>query len=85
MAHRQGPAVEHLRLTSQFQDLALSPDGRKIAFTARGEVFAASAKEGGDASRVTMTAGGESAVTWSPDSRKLVYSSERDGAPRLVL
>jgi len=80
-----GPAVEHLRLTSQFQDLALSPDGKKIAFTARGEVFAASAKDGGDASRVTMTAGGESAVAWSPDSRKLVYSSERDGAPRLVL
>ena len=73
-----GPAVEHLRLTSQFQDLALSPDGKKVAFAARGEIFAASAKDGGDAARVTTTAAPESQVVWSPDSRKLVYSSERD-------
>ena len=88
-----GPAVEHLRLTSQFQDLALSPDGKKIVFTARGEVFAASAKDGGDAARITMTPAPEQAPAWSPDSRTLVYSSERDpanptagsGAARLVL
>jgi tricorn protease len=80
-----GPAVEHLRLTNQFQDLALSPDGKKVAFAARGEIFAASAKDGGDAARVTMTAGPESKVAWSPDSRKLVYSSEREGAARLFL
>jgi tricorn protease len=80
-----GPAVEHLRLTNQFQDLALSPDGKKVAFAARGEIFAAPAKDGGDAARVTTTAAPESQVVWSPDSRKLVYSSERDLAARLVL
>ncbi len=80
-----GPAVEHLRLTSQFGDLVLSPDGRKVAFTARGEVFAAAAKDGGDAARVTMTPAAEAQLAWSPDSRRLVYSSERDGAPRLVI
>src|SRR6185369_9687772 len=79
-----GPAIEHLRLTNQFQDLALSPDGKKIAFAARGEIFAASAKDGGDAARVTMTAAPESAVAWSPDSRRIVYSSERGGPARLV-
>ena len=42
-----------LRLTQGFQELALAPDGRKVAFVARGEVFAASAKDGGDAERVT--------------------------------
>ena len=52
-----GPATEHLRLTNQFQDLALSPDGKKVAFAARGEIFAASAKDGGDAARVTHDAG----------------------------
>ena len=88
-----GPAAEHLRLTSQFQDLALSPDGKKIAFAARGEIFAASAKDGGDAARITMTAAPEQEVAWSPDSRRLVYASERSaanpasgsGAARLVL
>src|SRR6185369_12845316 len=27
-----GPSVEHLRLTDQIQELALSPDGKKVAF-----------------------------------------------------
>src|SRR5207247_5540009 len=35
-----GPSVEHLRLTDQIQELALSPDGKKVAFVVRGEVFA---------------------------------------------
>ena len=74
-----GPATDHLRLTSQFQDLALSPDGKKVAFAARGEIFAASAKDGGDAARVTMTPAAESQVAWSPDSRRIVYASERSG------
>jgi tricorn protease len=80
-----GPAVEHVRLTNTFQDLALSPDGKKIAFAARGEIFAASAKDGGDAARITMTAAAEQEPAWSPDSRTLVYTSERNGAARLVL
>jgi tricorn protease len=78
-----GPAAEHLRLTNGFQDLALSPDGKKVAFAARGEIFAASAKDGGDAARVTMTAAPEARAAWSPDSRRLVYSSERSGPARL--
>ena len=41
-ARRPSPSLEHVTLTNGFQDLALSPDGRKIAFVARGEVWAAS-------------------------------------------
>ncbi len=80
-----GPAVDHVRLTAQFEDLALSPDGKKVAFAARGEIFAASAKDGGDAVRVTMTPAGESHVAWSPDSKKIVYASESAGPPRLFV
>ena len=80
MGAPSGPATEHLRLTAPFQDLALSPDGKKVAFSARGEIFAASAKDGGDAARVTMTAAPESEVAWSPDSKKIVYSSERSAS-----
>jgi tricorn protease len=78
-----GPSVEHLTLTSGFQDLALSPDGKKVAFVARGEVFAASSKDGGDAARVTATPAREQQLTWTPDSRSLIYVSSRDGAPHL--
>lgn len=80
-----GPGVEHVTLTSDFSDLALSPDGKKLAFVARGEVFAAPAKEGGDAVRVTRTPAGESDPAWAPDSRRLAYVSERDGTPHLFV
>ncbi|HET7553749.1 MAG TPA: LpqB family beta-propeller domain-containing protein [Gemmatimonadaceae bacterium] len=80
-----GPGIEHLALTRQFRDLALSPDGKKIAFVVRGEVFAASAKDGGDAARVTTTPASESQVVWSPDSRRLAYVSDRDGASHLYI
>ena len=80
-----GPAVEHLALSSQFQELALSPDGKKVALVVRGEVFAASAKDGGDATRVTSTPANESGIVWAPDARRLVYVSDRDGASHLFM
>ena len=77
------PLTERVNLSTQIREFALSPDGKKVAVTARGEVFAASAKDGGDVVRVTNTAGPESYVSWSPDSKKLVYTSERDGSMRV--
>ncbi len=74
------PMNERMSLGSQIREMALSPDGKKVAVTARGEIFAASAKDGGEAVRVTNTVAPESYVTWSPDSKRLVYVSERNGA-----
>lgn len=79
------PDTERLRSTSQFTDLALSPDGRKIAFVTRGEIFAAAARDGGDAARVTSTPAVESSPVWASDSRRLAYVSTRDGEPRIYL
>jgi tricorn protease len=80
-----GPSVERVRQTDQLQDLALAPDGKKVAFVARGEVFAASSTDGGDAVRVTNTAAPESQPVWSPDSRRLAYVSERAGPGQLFI
>ncbi|HVG84123.1 MAG TPA: LpqB family beta-propeller domain-containing protein [Vicinamibacterales bacterium] len=88
VSRRGAPAitgVEHLTLTEGFTELDLSPDGKKVAFVARGEVFAASAKDGGDAARISRTPESEASVTWSPDSRTLVYTSDRDGTGHLYL
>jgi Tol biopolymer transport system component len=69
------PGVTHVNETN-FSTLALAPDGKKIAVIAHGEVFAASAKDGGEAQRLTHTATAESEPAWSADSMKLVYRSE---------
>ena len=77
------PVPERLSLQNQFQELALSPDGEKIAFVGRGEIFAVGSKEGGTAARVTRSAARETYPAWSPDSRRLVYASTRNGALNL--
>ncbi|MBK6588961.1 MAG: PD40 domain-containing protein [Acidobacteria bacterium] len=74
------PMIERLNLSTQAGELALSPDGKKVAVVSHGEIFAASSKDGGEAVRITHTVAPESNVAWSPDSKRLVYSSERGGA-----
>lgn len=80
-----GPGVERQRISDQISELQLSPDGKKIAFVVRGEVFAASATDGGDAARVSNSVAEEYQLAWAPDSRRLVYASDRDGVPHLFL
>jgi Tol biopolymer transport system component/C-terminal processing protease CtpA/Prc len=74
-----GPAVEHRRVTDRIDDISLSPDGKKIVFAVRGDLFAASAKDGGDGVRITDTPSREWGAQWSPDSRTIVYLSDREG------
>lgn len=68
---------------SSFDDMTLSPDGKKVAVIVHGELFATTAKDGGPAQRVTRTAGIERDAVWSPDSKTLVYVSERGLAANL--
>src|ERR1041384_4213576 len=63
--------------------MALSPDGKKVVFTARGDVFAASAKEPGDGMRVTNTEGFETQPAETNDSRSVYYAADRDAHDHL--
>lgn len=80
-----GPAVEHKTFTKDFDDLALSPDGKKLAFVAHGEVFATASGSPGPAERITHTPAAEFELDWGPKSERLVYVSERDGHDHLFL
>ncbi len=71
--------TERVNLSAQIREFTLSPDGKKVAIVARGEIFAASAKDAGEGQRLTNTAAAESFPAWSPDSRRVVYTSERSG------
>lgn len=57
---------------------AVSPDGKQLAFTSRGEVFVTSTDHA-STKQITNTIEGEGDLAWGPDSRSLYYSSERDG------
>jgi tricorn protease len=57
-------------------EMALSPNGKEIAFISRGEVFVTSV-EGGITKRVTNTPEQERSVSFSPNGRSLVYAAER--------
>jgi Tol biopolymer transport system component/C-terminal processing protease CtpA/Prc len=72
------PGVSHMAVTG-WSDLALSPDGKKIAVAGHGDIFAAGAKEGGEAQRLTRTVESESDPVWSADSTHVLYLSQRDG------
>ena len=58
--------------------LVVSPTGKEVAFTYRGDVFVNSV-EGGGTKRITTTPENENGVEFAPDGKSLVYSSERDG------
>ncbi len=70
-----GPEVQHYTYNGA-DEMALSPDGKRVAFTSHGDVFLA-AQDGGNLERITDTAGPESELEWSPDSSRLVYIAER--------
>ncbi|MBT8244219.1 MAG: peptidase S41 [Winogradskyella sp.] len=59
-------------------EMEVSPNGKEIAFISRGEVFVTSVKES-FTKRLTNTPENERFVTWGPEGKSVVYSSERNG------
>ncbi len=66
-------------------EFAIAPNGKEVAFVVRGEVFVTRYPEGGSARRLTETVEPESDLAWSPDSKTLVFASERGGTTSLYL
>jgi tricorn protease len=70
-------APSHQTQSNAFRAFDLSPDGKKLAFVARGVVFAASATDGGEAARAAMPrpnlAAAADEPVWSSDSRRVAF------------
>lgn len=61
------------------RDVKISPDGSKIAFEYKGDIFTVPAT-GGTATRITTTEDAyEQVPVWSPDSKKIAFASNRNG------
>ena len=61
------------------RNTAISPDGSTIAFTYKGDIFTVPAT-GGDATQLTSGPAYDTAPVWSPDSKTIVFSSDREGS-----
>ncbi|MFA8434297.1 MAG: S41 family peptidase [Marinifilaceae bacterium] len=59
------------------REMAISPDGKEVAYVVRGEVFVSSV-EGKMTKRITTTPSQERFVSFSPDGKSILYASERD-------
>ncbi len=80
----QTSSANKFDVSRQVEDLVLSPDGERLAFVARGDIFVVP-RQGGVASRLTHTAASESRPVWHPGGRRIAYVSERSGAFHLFL
>ena len=64
--------------TNGATQIAVSPEGKEVAFILRGDVYVTST-EYKTTKQITNTAEQERNVDFSPDGRSLVYASERNG------
>ena len=76
-------AFAAMALTSKAEPLwmrypAISPNGEQVAFTYKGNIYVVSS-QGGQAKRITPTAGYNFNPVWSPDSKTLAYANDRYG------
>jgi Tol biopolymer transport system component/C-terminal processing protease CtpA/Prc len=71
--------VAYKALITGASEIAVSPNGKEVAFVVRGEVFVTSV-DYGITKRITNTPEQERSVSFSPDGRSLLYAAEREGS-----
>jgi tricorn protease len=74
----KGNNDKFISINGGIQEMAISPNGKEIAFIARGEVFV-TAVDASFTKRLTNTPERERFVKWGPEGKSVIYSSERNG------
>jgi Tol biopolymer transport system component len=67
-----------VKINGGVREMAISPNGKEIAFISRGEVFVTSVNES-FTKRLTNTPEQERFVSWGPEGKSVVYSRENKG------
>jgi tricorn protease len=83
---RVNPTVK-AAFTSGATEMEVSPDNRQIALVIRGELFVVDADGtgGGAAARITEDAGNDHDVSWTPDSKRVLFVSDRGGRDEIYV
>jgi dipeptidyl aminopeptidase/acylaminoacyl peptidase len=89
LAAKQPIAHETLFLMKRVGSPSISPDGRWVVFSVTdpaydpkdqtSDLWLVPADGSAKAKKITFTKGSEGDVTWSPDSRKLAFTTKREG------
>jgi len=74
-----GDETTILPVKGEASEMAISPDGKQVAFVYRGDIFVTSA-DGATTRRITNTPYQERMVEFSPDGRSLLYSAEHEAS-----
>jgi len=73
-----GNTDKFISINGGVREMSVSPNGKEIAFIARGEVFVTSVDKS-FTKRLTNTPENERFVSWGPEGNSVIYSSERNG------
>ena len=76
---RRSNSNEWIDVAGEVTEFDVSPDGKEIAFVARGEVFV-TATEHAATRRLTDTPEQERSVSFAPDGKSVLYAGERGGS-----
>ncbi|MDE6792265.1 MAG: peptidase S41, partial [Muribaculaceae bacterium] len=66
------------------RDAAISPDGSKIAFSYKGDIFTVPVA-GGDAKQITSNEAYDGKPVWTRDGKKIVFISSREGSDDIFI
>ncbi|MCP9198585.1 S41 family peptidase [Gramella sp. GC03-9] len=69
---------KYIKINGGVDEMAISPNGKEIAFIARGEVFVTSV-DGALTKRITNTPAQERFVSFTPDGKSVAYARESEG------
>lgn len=74
-----------IKVDNKISGASLSPDGKRVGFIARGDLFIVPVKEG-LTHQYTKTSGShEREATWSPDGKWLAYVSDKTGEDEIYI
>ena len=83
-AETQDNTSEVRTFTSEVDDYALEPSGRRIVFSIHGEIFTAPVEEG-DLIQITDGPSRDQNPVYSPDGKRVAYISDKSGREEIYL